>query len=148
MPEDVPIRLQALNDAFQTVSDLYDRLEEEWELDQEDELLTLIAGVRGAVAQLAADAGASIGMTDMSARRLSRRVRVGVRPRNRRVQRCLSFGWSVLDGVDLGPFVSSVPNWAPGDEIPLGPGRGWRVIAMVSSADDELERLIVEPTGQ
>jgi hypothetical protein len=28
MTFDVPIRLQALNDAFQTVSNLYDRLEE------------------------------------------------------------------------------------------------------------------------
>jgi hypothetical protein len=52
--DDAPIRLRALNDAFQTVSDLYDRLEEEWELDPEDdEILGLIAGIRGALLQIA-----------------------------------------------------------------------------------------------
>ena len=55
--DDVPIRLRALHDAFEAVGDLYDRLEDEWELDQEDDLLNLIAGDRGAVAQLAVEAG-------------------------------------------------------------------------------------------
>jgi hypothetical protein len=52
------------------------------------------------------------------------------------------------DGVDLGPFVSSVPNWAAGDEIPLGAGRRWRVIAVVWTTDDEPTRLIVESVGE
>ena len=49
-----------MNDAVQTVSDLYDRLEEEWELEPEDELLGLVACVRGALVQVAVECGASI----------------------------------------------------------------------------------------
>jgi hypothetical protein len=52
------------------------------------------------------------------------------------------------DGAELGPFDSSVPNWAPGDEIPLGPGRRLRVIAVVMSSDDEPARLVVEHVSQ
>jgi hypothetical protein len=52
------------------------------------------------------------------------------------------------DGEDLGPFVSAVPNWAAGDEIPLGAGRRWRMIAVVLTSDDQLTRLIVAPVGE
>jgi hypothetical protein len=51
------------------------------------------------------------------------------------------------DGADLGPFVSSVPNWKAGDEIPLGAGRQYRVIAVVWSSDDQPTQLIVESAG-
>jgi hypothetical protein len=55
-------RLQALKDAFQTMSDLYDRLEEEWELDPEnDEILGLIAGIRGALLQVAVQESGAFG---------------------------------------------------------------------------------------
>jgi hypothetical protein len=52
------------------------------------------------------------------------------------------------DGHDLGPFVSSVPNWTAGDEIPLGAGRRWRVVAVVWPSDDEPARLVVEFVGE
>jgi hypothetical protein len=52
------------------------------------------------------------------------------------------------DGKELGPFVSGVPNWKAGDEIPLGAGRRWRVVAVVLTSDDEPTRLIVESVGE
>jgi hypothetical protein len=50
-------RLAANNDAAQTTNPLLERLVEEFELDDEDEVVRLIAGVRGALAQIAAEAG-------------------------------------------------------------------------------------------
>jgi hypothetical protein len=46
-----------VNDAVQTVGDLLERLLEEWELDEDDERVRLISGVRGAVFQIAAESG-------------------------------------------------------------------------------------------
>jgi hypothetical protein len=41
------------------------------------------------------------------------------------------------EGVDLGPFRTSVPNWEPGDVIPLGGGKSWRVERVLVQDDDE-----------
>jgi len=49
------------------------------------------------------------------------------------------------DGSDLGPFKTAVPNWKPGDQIPLGRGRSWRVVAVVQTSAEP--RLIVERVG-
>jgi hypothetical protein len=38
----------------------------------------------------------------------------------------------------------AVPNWAPGDTIPLGRGRTLRVVEIVVSNEDEPPVLIVE----
>jgi len=50
-----PLRLQAVNDALQTVNALLERLLEEFEVDEQDELVRLITGVRGALLEIAAE---------------------------------------------------------------------------------------------
>ena len=32
------------------------------------------------------------------------------------------------DGTEAGDFATAVPNWKPGDEIPLGGGESYRVV--------------------
>lgn len=41
-------------------------------------------------------------------------------------------------------FRTAVPNWIPGDTIPLGPDRTVRVVGIVVSKDDEPSVLIIE----
>jgi hypothetical protein len=43
---------------------------------------------------------------------------------------------------------SAVPNWRPGDSIPLGPDRALRVVEIVASAEDEPSVLIVEDMAE
>jgi hypothetical protein len=51
------------------------------------------------------------------------------------------------DGTPADPptFRTAVPNWRPGDTIPLGAGRTLRVIAIRDNDADQPPALVVEP---
>jgi hypothetical protein len=55
-----------------------------------------------------------------------------------------------INGNDLGPFLSSEPDWRPGNTIPRGGGDVLRVTAVVAPepGHDFRAYLVVEPDGR
>jgi hypothetical protein len=45
------------------------------------------------------------------------------------------------DGKDLGPFVTSEPNWQPGHTIHRGVGVVWEVVRVVDAPEDAVDAL-------
>jgi hypothetical protein len=58
-----------------------------------------------------------------------------------------AFRLELEDGTPADPptFTTVVPNWSPGDELPLRPGRTLRVIEARAEPSDENPVLVVEP---
>jgi hypothetical protein len=61
-----------------------------------------------------------------------------------------TFTLELADGTPADPptLKAAVPDWRPGDTIPLGPGRTLRVVATVASKDGEPSVLVVEDTAE
>jgi hypothetical protein len=61
-----------------------------------------------------------------------------------------TFKLEQADGTPADPptLKTAVPDWRPGDTIPLRPGRTLRVVGTVASEDGELSVLVVEDTAE
>jgi hypothetical protein len=60
------------------------------------------------------------------------------------------FRLELADGTPAYPptLKAAVPDWRPGDTIPIRPGRTLRVVATVASAGDEPSVLVVEDRAE
>jgi hypothetical protein len=60
------------------------------------------------------------------------------------------FKLETRDGLPAEPpmLSSAVPNWSPGDEIPLGPGRALRVVEMRDDDGGSPPVLVVEDMAE
>ncbi len=47
------------------------------------------------------------------------------------------------DGTAAGDYTAAVPNWKPGDTIPLGGGKSLRVVAVKLAGDDQSAGVLV-----
>jgi hypothetical protein len=61
-----------------------------------------------------------------------------------------TFNLETTDGTPADPpqFTTVAPQWRPGDKIPLGPGRGIRVLGERVTDVDETPVLIVEDVSE